>query len=77
MNRHRTAGFLVTSAMRRLEVLSSRNLKLTLIILENLSAPSLVYEALTAIGKDCDRIGKKPSARYLARPKAGIHSNSL
>jgi flagellar protein FlbT len=63
MNRRRTADLLVTSATLRRVVLSSRNLKFTLIILQILAAPSLVYEALTAIRKDCDRIGKKPSAQ--------------
>src|SRR6266851_898822 len=44
-------------------VSSSRDLKITLIILQVSAAPCLVHEALTAIVKDYGRIGKKASAR--------------
>src|SRR5712672_2238893 len=62
MNRYRCAGLPATSTTRRLAVLSPRNLKITLIILYICSASCLVYQALTAIRKDCGRIGKKASA---------------
>src|SRR5260221_4437390 len=63
MNRYRSIGLPVTSATRRLAFSSSRNLKITLIIQRIHAASCLVYQALTAIRKDCGRIGKKASAR--------------
>src|ERR1700737_5658506 len=71
------------SRQRRASLLvsSSRNLKTTLIILQILAASCLVHEALTAIGKDCGRIGKKALARIwrdqrpaLIRPRCSDRS---
>src|SRR6266851_9619931 len=63
MNLHHSNEFLVAAATRRCAVSSSHNLKITLITLQISAAPCLVHEALTAIVKDCGRIGKKASAR--------------
>src|SRR5216683_2310660 len=63
MNRCHSNELLVAAATRRCAVSSSHDLKITLIILQVSAAPCLVHEALTAIVKDCGRIGKKASAR--------------
>jgi hypothetical protein len=77
MNRRHANELLITPVTRQSAVSSSRDLKITLIILQVSAASCLVHEALTAIVKDCGRIGKKSISAYLARPKAGTHSNSL
>jgi flagellar protein FlbT len=72
MNRHHSNEFLVAAATRRCAVSSSHDLKITLIILQVSAAPCLVHEALTAIVKDCGRIGKKASARIWRDQKPAL-----
>jgi flagellar biosynthesis repressor protein FlbT len=59
MNRRHSNELLITPVTRQSAVSSSRDLKITLIILQVSAASCLVHEALTAIVKDCGRIGKK------------------
>src|SRR6266851_480790 len=72
MNRYRSTDLQLTSATHRLVFSSSRRLKISLIILRIHAAPCLVYQALTAIRKDCGRIGKKASARIWRDQKPAL-----
>src|SRR5260370_31924323 len=72
MNRHHSIEFLVAAATRRCAVWASQDLKITLIILQVSAAPCLVHQALTAIVKDCGRIGKKASARIWRDQKPAL-----
>jgi flagellar biosynthesis repressor protein FlbT len=72
MNRCHSNELLATSAAPQCAVSRSRDLKITLIILQIPAAPRLVHEALTAIGKDCDCIGKKASARIWRDQKPAL-----
>jgi flagellar biosynthesis repressor protein FlbT len=72
MNRHHSNEFLVAAGTRRCAGSSSHDLKITLIILEIPAASCLVHEALTAIVKDCGRIGKKASARIWRDQKPAL-----
>src|SRR6266849_7269313 len=72
MNRHHSNEFLVAAATRRCAVSPSHDFKITLIILQVSAAPCLVHQALTAIVKDCGRIGKKASARIWRDQKPAL-----
>jgi flagellar protein FlbT len=52
-------------------------LQIALISLHIRAASSLVYQALTAIGKDCGHIGQRSIGAYLARLEPALNSNLL
>src|ERR1700731_2743832 len=62
MNRYCTTAFPATPPAPQSVVLPSRDFKIALITLQIFRAVRFVYQALTAIGKDCGHIGKQASA---------------